>query len=326
MSSAVVTSLVDSYRQVFIYMGIPILSFGLVGGIFNILVFLSLQTFRQSSCASYLTVMSLLNLGQLITGLLSRILITGYDIDFTRTSLFYCKFRLFFLQVSTGSSLGCICLATIDQYFATCARPRWQQWCNIHVSRRILLGLIVIFVIEQSPCMIVYDHRMLSVTSNETICVSTSIDFDKFNIYFNSVVLANVIPLTITSTFGVLIYRNIQQLSYRTVPFVRQELDKQLNSMVLILIFCINMMLLPQLIVYFIVVYGNIQDSRARAQLNLAYAITLCLYYLFFASPFYIYMIVSERFRRQFVYVIFQMHINRYRPQRVAPNVIFNLT
>ncbi|CAF1181308.1 unnamed protein product [Adineta ricciae] len=100
MSSATIASLTIAYEKVVICMGIPILFLGLIGGIFNVFVFLSLRTFRQSSCAFYLTIMSILNIVQLITGLLSRILISGFDIDLTRSSLFYCKVRTFIFQIA----------------------------------------------------------------------------------------------------------------------------------------------------------------------------------------------------------------------------------
>jgi len=59
------------------------------------IIFLSLRIFRENSCAFYLTVMSLLNIGELITGYLPRINASGFDIDWTQISLFYCKFRWF---------------------------------------------------------------------------------------------------------------------------------------------------------------------------------------------------------------------------------------
>ncbi|UJR19416.1 hypothetical protein I4U23_022546 [Adineta vaga] len=320
MSSAVIASLVNAYQQVIIYMGIPILSIGLIGGLFNVLVFLSLRTFRESSCAFYFTIMSMVNTGQLLIGLGSRILISGFNIDFTRSSLFYCKFRTFFFQVMAFCSLMCISLATMDQYFATCTRPHWQVWSNIRVARRIVISVIIMIIIEQIPCVIYYDHR-ISLPSNETICIITNTNFEKFNVYGNYLILGNLIPHTLTFSFGILAYRNIQQLSYRTVPLVRRELDKQLSTMVLVQISYICLTITPNLIIYIVATYGNIQDSTVRSQINLAYAITLCLYYSFFASPFYIYILVSERFRRQFFYVIFQMHINRWCPHRVAPRV-----
>jgi hypothetical protein len=68
----------------------------------------------------------MVNIGQLITGLLTRIMISGFDIDWIQFSLFYCKFRTYFFQVTSLTSLTCLCLATIDQYLATCTRPHWQ--------------------------------------------------------------------------------------------------------------------------------------------------------------------------------------------------------
>src|SRR5689334_20385344 len=120
-------------QQMSIYFGIPVLLAGMIGGLLNIIVFLSLQTFRKNSCAFYLTIMSIVNIGQLFTGLLSRIMISGYGISWTEISPFYCKFRYFLLQTCTFISLTCICLATIDQYFATSFNPRWRQWNTLKV-------------------------------------------------------------------------------------------------------------------------------------------------------------------------------------------------
>jgi len=92
MSSSVIESLVAAYQQMIIYSGISVLIVGLIGNCLNLIVFLSLKTFRQNSCVFYLTMMSIANIGQLITGLLTRIMISGVDIDWTQFVLFYCKF------------------------------------------------------------------------------------------------------------------------------------------------------------------------------------------------------------------------------------------
>jgi len=76
-------------QQITIYTDIPIFIAGIIGGCLNIIVFLSLRTFRESSCAFYLTVLSFLNIGQLITGLFTRLMITGFNIDRTQSSIFY---------------------------------------------------------------------------------------------------------------------------------------------------------------------------------------------------------------------------------------------
>src|ERR1700722_13237328 len=127
MSSSIISSLAFAAQEVTIYLGIFTLIAGVLGGFLNAIVFLSLQTYRQSSCGVYLTVMAIVDIGQLVTGLFGRIMIGGFAIDWTLTSLFYCKFRVYCFQVCALTSMTCICLSTIDQYLATCSRPRWQQ-------------------------------------------------------------------------------------------------------------------------------------------------------------------------------------------------------
>ena len=87
------------------------------------IVFFSLRTFRENSSGFYLAFMSIINVCQLITAMPIRILTSGFGIDWTETSLFYCKFRLYFLQLCSLTSLTSLCLATIDQYWATCFHP-----------------------------------------------------------------------------------------------------------------------------------------------------------------------------------------------------------
>ncbi|CAF4536074.1 unnamed protein product [Rotaria sp. Silwood2] len=60
-------------KQIIIYCGTPIFISGVCGGLLNTL----------------LTIMSIFNIGQLFTNLVSRIMIALYDIDGIETSLFY---------------------------------------------------------------------------------------------------------------------------------------------------------------------------------------------------------------------------------------------
>jgi hypothetical protein len=137
-------SLAYSSQQMTIYWGIFILFSGLLGGILNCIVLLSLKTFRQNSCAYYLTIMSIFNIGQLIVSGFSRIMITGFG--WTQTSLFYCKFRTMFLHLCSLTSFTCMCLATIDQFLATSSRRRWQQFSNIKIAYSLSLILVLIWI------------------------------------------------------------------------------------------------------------------------------------------------------------------------------------
>ena len=287
MSTTVASSLTLVGQQSTIYLGIFIFLAGIIGNLLIILIFLSLQTFRQSSCTFYLTIMSIVNIGQLLTGLLSRIMIGGLDIDWTLTSLFYCKIRAYFIQVSSLISMTCMCLATIDQYFATCSRPQWQQWCNINLARRLLAIFILIWILHNIPFIIYYD-QVISVTTGKITCVVTNNIYQKYTIYGVSVILTKFLPIFISCFFGILAYRNVQQLSHRTLPVVRRELDKQLTQMILLLVVVSVFSLTPYAIVYMLTVASPLmQNSVLATQLQFASTFTLILAYFYYTVGFY---------------------------------------
>jgi hypothetical protein len=283
MSSSIISYLTFVNQKFNIYVGFTVLAAGTIGGILNILVFLSLRTFRQNSCGFYLTIMSIANIGQLCTGLLSRVMISGYGIDWTTTSLFYCKFRLLFFQLCTSISYTSLTLATIDQYFATCSRPNWQQWCNIKLAQRLTLGLTFIWLLHAIPYGILMDH-VKSPTTGMTTCTTTDTVFFRYRTYFVGLVLCGFIPVIITVIFGLLAFRNIRQLAHRAVPVVRRELDRQLTTMVLVQVLVNFLSNLPFVIMNAVTVNPSItNDAVIWAKLQFAYGITLIFFYSYFA-------------------------------------------
>jgi hypothetical protein len=282
MSSSSSLSLSFIGQQITIYSGITILILGIIGGFLNLIVFLSLKTFRQSSCAFYLTVMSFVNIGQLIFGLLSRILITGFGIDWTTTSLFYCKFRVPFFQLCSLISYACLCLATIDQYFATCTRVRWQQWCNIKLAHRLIIIFTIISCLILIPYPIFLNQFILSTGK-----ISCTINNDMMSRYRNYVVvlfLVGYIPDLISVIFGILAYRNIQQIAYRTIPLVRRELDKQLTTMVLLQV-VVNLFTNVPCITINALIYATsgMNNSSFLERNQFIYTVTLVIFYSYFA-------------------------------------------
>ncbi len=283
MSSSFTSYITYVIKEVVTYVGMFNVVFGVLGNLLNIVVFLSLKTFRQSSCAFYLTVMSFVNIGQLITGQLSRVMITGFGTDWTQTSLSYCKFRSFGLQVFIYISLTCICLATIDQFFATCDRVSWQQWSNIKLAQRLTAVSVLFWIIYDIPYLIFYDQTV-SVTTGVISCVNSNINFQRYHAYMNNLILAGGLPLLITVVFGILAFKNVRQIAYRTVPLVRRELDKQLTNMVLIQVIFSFVALLPYFIASVLPLATNISSNPiAYAQFSLAINICACIYYLYFA-------------------------------------------
>ncbi|CAF2863815.1 unnamed protein product [Rotaria sp. Silwood2] len=213
-----------------------------------------------------------------------------------------------------------ISLATIDQYFATCSRPNWRQWSNIKLAHRLSVAAIILWVLLGFPYMI-YFNIVEQPTPYKIICTSTNTGFLQYHIYVYIISLAGAIPVTITILFGSLAYHNVQQLAHRTLPLIRRELDKQLTKMVLTQVVHNFFATIPYTIVTAII-YSPIfpNDPIIIAQLQFANIITIYLYYLNYVSPFYIYLSASERFRQQLIYVLFEIHLKRWRRRKVNVN------
>lgn len=283
MSTPLSSYLTFVTQQIVTYVGMFTATTGLLGGLLNLIVFLSLKTFRENSCAVFLIVMSTVNMGQLFTGQLSRVLITGFGVDWTRSSLAYCKFRAYALQVFGFISLTSLCLATIDQYLSTCARPNWQQIRSIQLSRRLCIATTLFWMIYGIPYFIFYNHSNAN-DSQTRICVSNNEFFRQFHSYVNNIVLTNGLPEAISVFFCTLAYRNIRQIAYRTVPLVRRELDKQLTNMVLVQVAFSFFAIVPFMIIS-IPAFSSLfsQNADSMAKYNLIANVTACFYYFHFA-------------------------------------------
>ena len=283
MSSPTISALNFATQQVSIYLGILMLVAGLVGGLFNIIVFLSLRIFRESSCAFYLTTMSFVNVGFLLTTTLSRIMISGFGIDWTQSSLIYCKFRLCFTQLCALTSLTCMCLATIDQFFATCSNPRWHQWSSIKLAHRLTAATVLFWSLHGVPFALFYDHIKPPMTSKIT-CTITNAGFQYYYSYVYSLVLFYFLPITITIFFGIMAHLNVKTIAHRTVPIVRRELDKQLTKMVLVQVVYNFFTTTPFAVVVIIGVSNSfINDQVIIARLQLASVTSFFIDYLYSA-------------------------------------------
>ena len=270
-------------KQLTIYLGIPTLIAGVLGGLLNIVVFLSLRTFRQSPCAFFLTVMSIVNIGQLLTSLLSRILISGFNMDLTEKSLSFCKFRTYCLQVCTLISYSCMCLATVDQFLATSLRPRWQNWFTLKRAYLWCTVFIVVWMLHGIPSLIWY-NSVFSPRTGSVSCTITYVPFQQYHRYVNVLILAGILPVTITVFFAALAYYNVRQIPYRIVPLVRRELDKQLTSMVLVQVSHNFLAVVPQIIALIAIYCSSLTiNSPNYVPLIFSNLVTGLVYYFYFA-------------------------------------------
>ena len=247
-------------RQITIYLGFLILILGVLGGLLNITIFLSLRTFRESSCAFYLIVMSLANLLHLLMWLPGHIIIYGFGNDWSINSTLLCKYRYYFFQLWILISFTSICLAIIDQFLSTSHYPFLYRYCNVKIVRNIIIGMIIFWFLHGIPFAFYIDIIQSPFDSNLLICESSNIKFGMYISFGFILLLMGVLPLTTMIIFGLLTYYNVRNLAYRTVPLIRRELDKQLTQMVLVQVIFNCIFISPYIMIFIAQFYLSIND------------------------------------------------------------------
>ena len=215
-------------EQIIIYVGFIILFAGVVGNTLNIIVFTSLKTFRETSCAFYLTVASFANIIHLLASLLSRVLITGYSIDLTLTSSAICKLRQFIALLAPTMALSSMCFATIDQFASLTVRGR--KWSQLWIAHRLILVTLVFWCLCNIP--VILFNNTTSSDNGPRACSITNPDFNLFYSRFYVSYLLGFLQILIRSSFGLLAFINVRRLVHSRVPVIRLERDKQITSMV----------------------------------------------------------------------------------------------
>jgi hypothetical protein len=131
---------------------------------FNIIIFTSLKTFRETSCAFYLTSASFANIIHLLANLLSRILISGYNIDLTQTSSVICKLHQYIAVIAPLMALSCMCFATIDQFASLTVR--WRHFSQRHIAWCVVAVTLIFWCLIIIPVIMFYEVYFSSSTGS----------------------------------------------------------------------------------------------------------------------------------------------------------------
>ncbi|CAF1241810.1 unnamed protein product [Adineta ricciae] len=292
MSHVFIASLYYARKQIGLYFGIPVFIVSVVGEFFSIVVLLSLKTFRQNSCGFYLLTMSIFNLIRLSLSTVFIIISLSFGIDYSVSMFFFCQLRNLIATTCNTGSISCLCMAVIDQYFATCSRPRWQQWSNIKVAHRMIAIITLIWTLHSIPYFILFDK--VSPT-NTAVCVPTNSIFLQYHTFGYFLTYNSVLPL-IAIVFSLMAFVNVRQVAVYVCTYVEYSVVSAISAI------------------------NTDRDPVYLAKMNLANAVTLIVSVYSNGSSFYTYVCVSQRFRRQFLYVLYRMYVVRCYNNQVTPS------
>jgi hypothetical protein len=107
-------------------------------------------------------------------------------------------------------------------------------------------------------------------------------EFSRFYSFFHYTIRNGIIPITISSTFSLLAYRNVRRIVQLRIPVVRRKLDKQLTAMVLIKVIILVITLLPSVIfrIYILNITVDPNDSLRIAINQLISNVSYALFYI----------------------------------------------
>ncbi|CAF4306889.1 unnamed protein product [Adineta steineri] len=270
MSSINVDSYKNATNQSTIYGGFIVFCIGMIGNILNITIFTSLKTFRQTSAAFYMTVTSGVNIFQLVVGLLSRIMITGYNIDPTKTSSFICKARQFTLITTMLIAFTCMCFAVIDQYLSLTSS--WRHFCTVKIASRLVIIAFLVWFLH-GITIFLYVDLDLSLGSNQTSCSVINAEHDK---QLTTMVLVEV-TVDVLITLPYIIYNHIYSNSVKFSDPISNAQDQLIIAVTRIIFygnfaiafyiyFCVSSRFRKQLVYVFVEIH--LKRWRERTHRN----------------------------------------------------------
>jgi hypothetical protein len=291
-----------------------ILIFGILGNIFNLIIF-TRQTFLKQSCSLYFLSIALINLAMYLIGLTTRIIDDGWKLNLIfNTTNIYCKIRNYLVYTLFSISSWLFVLASLDRYFATNQSAiKRQFYCSYRTAFKLISLTIFICVFVHIHMLIFYGYYLnLDAYNQLTLtCTSNSLAYSVFYAFF-ILIFYSFLPPILMSIMSLLTINNIRKSRRRTNILTVLTLSKivqtrrdtnQLIKILSLQIFILILFTIPHSIYWLYIAFtaldrkSNLQREYEKFALN----IVRILLYINYGSSFYIQIIISRTFRLEFI-------------------------
>ena len=293
---------------------VPILIIvGVIGNSLNIVVLVR-PVFYPHACSRYLLAAAINNVFYSSVVLIYQLLVTGYQLDPSNTSVFICKFMIYFYHVSAYISPYSIVLASMERYFASSTKVTLRRFSSIRVSRwavAFVVGFFALFGI----------NSFVLITAQPGDGLGCQIPGDKIYNQIYTVMQATFyafIAPSLMALFGFLTMRNLRQV--RVVPVVmssHRRTESQLVRMLLLQVGIYIVLNVPASITYLIAILPV--AIKAKPIFFLIYDVTELLTYTSFSAGFIVYIFGTRSYREEFMLIVRKiLHINHHGENRVG--------
>lgn len=191
------------------YAPIPLLFFGIIGNILNILVF-TRKIFRNNICVIYFLASTIFDSFVIIISLLPRLLF-GFGVDPTQNSAVLCKLRFFITYFSGYAAAWFISFACIERYLTSSPNIHRHQLITM---KRAYLSMILVILFG----FIFFGEQFYCIDINQQLFGAPQSCFQlKQNIQCQIVdslmqfIFQILSPALMMLAFGFLTFRNVRQ-------------------------------------------------------------------------------------------------------------------
>jgi hypothetical protein len=293
------------------YFPLPVMIFGTIGLILNIIIFTRRSLFNNS-CVQYLLANTLSNVIVLYWVVVTRIFSDGYANDLSIRSNTFCKIRYFLTYYSRTLSTWFIVLACMDRWLSSNqARNRFN---TVSFARKIILiTFIVCFLSYLHICFLFIIQT--SAGSSSLTCYATPGVYQVFS-DLQYLIFYALGPPILMLIFGLLTLKNLRRNRRFVLPIsnVQNQLkinsikrrDNQLLAMLLLQVMIIVIFTLPfaiQKLLNTLMPTTN-QTSLEKAQSNLLTATLRLISYGSHAFGFFFYTLAARIFRMELLQII----------------------
>ena len=295
-----------------------ILLSGVLGNVFNLLIFTS-RTLLKQSISWYFLGISLTNLAMFLVGLSTRLLDEGFQISlFADASDEFCRIRTYLVQTLFSISSWLAVGATLDRLYSTNSSAlKRQRFCSIAVAWKAMGAIVVL-------CSSVHVHELIfyrSVSQLDSFdqwklsCVSPSSAYNLFFAFF-TLIFYSLLPPLLISVIGLFTLKNLRRSRRQVNPSLARvslppqrrvnQLLKTLFIQILALVVCTIPHSCYWLYMALTSLGGGTKSNVRRESERFSLTVVRLLLYVNYGSSFYLQSLLSASFRRDFAEVSLQ--------------------
>ncbi|UJR19084.1 hypothetical protein I4U23_022215 [Adineta vaga] len=287
-----VTNLLYIQREITRYGFSIYLALGLIGNVFNCIMF-TRRPYRHTPSSLYLLSLSIFSIMYLMWILVPSIYALYYG-DPQTQSVTYCKMRLYISHVFNLYLRYSVVFASADRYFITRTNVHLRSLSSIKTAIKLLLTMFIL-------CLLIAIHMPILMNIRNGVCGMIGIYKLLYAIYQS--IVSGLLPIILMSLFSIFTIRSLYQRHHSIQTHIKEN-DRHLTRMVIVEVIVNVITAIPYSanLLYGALTYFVTNKSVERLEIeSFITFITQFMIYFVGVTPFYLFFLTSKTFRKQFI-------------------------